>query len=115
VNGGFYVQKPLTHSVFEARALTEAARQHKVVTQMGNLGHSGDGIRMVREWLASGVLGAMREVCVWTNRPVWPQGVEVERPKGTLPVPAGLDWDQWLGPAPTRPNPQLYFFQTSSG
>ena len=108
MNGGFYVQKPLTHSVFEARALTEAARQHKVVTQMGNQGHSGDGTRMVREWIASGVLGAVREVHVWTNRPVWPQGVEVERPKETPPVPTDLDWDQWLGPAPTRPYHPCY-------
>ena len=86
-----YVQKPLTHSVFEARALTEAARQYKVISQMGSQGHSGDGTREVCEWVASGVLGAIREVNVWTNRPVWPQGIEVDRPKDTPPVPAGLD------------------------
>ena len=103
-----YVQKPLTHSVFEARALTEAARRYKVATQMGSQGHSGDGTREVCEWLASGVLGAVREVHVWTNRPVWPQGVEVERPKETPPVKAGLDWDQWLGPAPYRPYHPCY-------
>jgi predicted dehydrogenase len=103
-----YVQKPLTHSVFEARALTEAAREHKVVTQMGSQGHSGDGTREVCEWIASGVLGAVREVHVWTNRPVWPQGVEVDRPKETPPVKEGLDWDQWLGPAPSRPYHPCY-------
>jgi predicted dehydrogenase len=98
-----YVQKPMTHSVHEARVLTEAAREHKVATQMGNQGHSGDGTRLVREWIQSGTIGAVREVQVWTNRPVWPQGVEVERPKETPPVPEGLDWDLWLGPAPVRP------------
>ncbi len=98
-----YVQKPMTHSVYEARKLTEAAREHKVVTQMGNQGHSGDGTRLIREWIASGAIGAVREVHAWTNRPVWPQGIEVERPKDTPPVPEGMDWDMWIGPAPMRP------------
>jgi predicted dehydrogenase len=103
-----YVQKPLTHSVFEARALSEAARTYKVVSQMGSQGHSGHGTREVCEWLASGVLGPVREVHVWTNRPVWPQGVEVDRPKETPPVPEGLDWDLWVGPAPFRPYHRCY-------
>lgn len=103
-----YVQKPLTHSVFEARALTEAARQHRVITQMGNQGHSGDGTRLIAEWIAAGAIGAVREVHVWTNRPVWPQGIEVGRPQETPPVPAGLDWDLWLGPAPSRPYHPCY-------
>jgi predicted dehydrogenase len=103
-----YVQKPLTHSVFEARALTEAAREHKVITQMGSQGHSGDGTRLVCEWLDAGVIGAVRDVHVWTNRPVWPQGIEVGRPKEKPPVPGGLDWDLWLGPAPTRPYHPCY-------
>ena len=98
-----YVQKPLAYSVQEARILTEAARKYKVATQMGNQGHSGDAIRLVREWIKSGAIGKVREVDAWTNRPVWPQGVEVERPKETPPVPEGLDWDLWVGPAPLRP------------
>ena len=103
-----YVQKPLSHSVLEARLLTEEARKHKVATQMGNQGHSGDGIRLGCEWIWSGAIGAVREVHAWTNRPVWPQGVEVERPKDTPPVPATLDWDLWLGPAPYRPYHPAY-------
>ena len=100
-----YVQKPLTHSVYEARVLTEAARKYKVMTQMGNQGHSGDGPRLICEWIADGAIGAVREVHCWTNRPVWPQSIEVERPKETPPVPPTLDWDLWLGPAPVRPVP----------
>ncbi len=103
-----YVQKPLAHSVSEARLLTEAARKHKVVTQMGNQGHSGDGTRLICEWIWAGAIGAVREVHAWTNRPVWPQGVEVERPKETPPVPASLDWDLWIGPAPYRPYHPTY-------
>jgi len=103
-----YVQKPLAYSVHEARVLTEAARQYKVATQMGNQGHSGDGTRLICEWIQAGVIGSVREVDAWTNRPVWPQGVEVERPKETPPVPAGLDWDRWLGPAPYRPYHPTY-------
>jgi len=98
-----YVQKPLTHSVDEARRLTQVARECKITTQMGSQGHSGDGTRLVCEWIGSGVIGQVREVHVWTNRPVWPQGIEVERPKETPPVPAGLNWDLWVGPAPYRP------------
>jgi predicted dehydrogenase len=107
-----YVQKPLAHSVYEARMLTEAARQYKVVTQMGNQGHSGLGIRLVCEWIWSGAIGAVREVHAWTNRPVWPQGVEVDRPRDTPPVPATLDWDRWLGPAPYRPYHPTYLPQS---
>ncbi len=103
-----YVQKPLTHYVNEARALTEAAREHKVMTQMGNQGRSGDGTREICEWLWSGVIGNVTEVHAWTNRPVWPQGIEVERPKDTPPVPDTLNWDLWLGPAPSRPYHPTY-------
>ena len=103
-----YVQKPITHSVFEARKLTEAARKYKVVTQMGNQGHSGDGIRLTCEWIWDGAIGPIREVHAWTNRPVWPQGVEVARPVETPPVPETLDWDRWLGPAPYRPYHPTY-------
>lgn len=103
-----YVQKPLAYSVHEARVLTEAARTHKVVTQMGNQGRSGEGARMVCEWLWSGAIGAVREIHAWTNRPVWPQGVEVDRPAETPAVPPGMDWDKWIGPAPFRPYHPAY-------
>ena len=98
-----YVQKPIAHAVWEARLMTETARTHKVVTQMGNQGHSGEGLRLVSEWVAAGVLGKVKEVHAWTNRPVWPQGVEVERPTDPPPVPDTMDWNEWIGPAPMRP------------
>jgi predicted dehydrogenase len=103
-----YVQKPMAHSVYEARRMTEEARKFKVATQMGNQGHSGDGARLVCEWIWSGAIGKVRAVHAWTNRPVWPQGVEVERPRDTPPVPATLDWDRWIGPAPYRPYHPTY-------
>ncbi|MDX1907175.1 MAG: Gfo/Idh/MocA family oxidoreductase [Bacteroidia bacterium] len=96
-----YVEKPLTHDVYEARMLTQAAKEYKVVTQMGNQGSSGDSIRQVCEWIWSGVIGDVTEVHAWTNRPVWPQGLT--RPKEKPAVPAYLDWDLWLGTAPERP------------
>ncbi len=98
-----YVQKPLTHSVWEARLLTETARKQKVVTQMGNQGRSGEGLRLMMEWVAAGALGQVKEVHGWTNRPVWPQGIEVDRPKDPPPTPATLDWNEWIGPAAMRP------------
>ena len=101
-----YVQKPLTRTVYEARKLTEAARQYKVITQMGNQGHSGDSIRMLCEWIWDGAIGPVREVHAWTNRPVWPQGLS--RPMDAPPVPETLDWDLWLGPAPYRPYNPAY-------
>ena len=92
-----YVQKPLTYSVAEGRHLLSLARDNsKLVTQMGNQGHSGDDGRRVVEWIRGGVIGPVREVHVWTNRPVWPQGIAKPAPQ---PVPASLDWDAWLGPA----------------
>ena len=103
-----YVQKPMAHYVNEARALTEAARKYKVMTQMGNQGRSGDGTRVICEWLWSGVIGNVTEVHAWTNRPVWPQGVEVTRPADTPPVPDTLNWDLWIGPAPMRPYNPVY-------
>ena len=96
-----YVQKPLTHSVSEARALTEAVREYKVKSQMGNQGRSGEGTRRLAEWLWAGAIGDVTEVHSWTNRPVWPQGID--RPQDSPPVPDTLDWDLWLGPAPERP------------
>ncbi|AOS43109.1 putative oxidoreductase YcjS [Lacunisphaera limnophila] len=96
-----YVQKPLTQTVGEARELLRIARLTGVCTQMGNQGHAGEGIRLVKEWHDAGVIGDVREVNVWTNRPVWPQGMPAW-PKAE-PVPAGLDWDSFLGRAPDRP------------
>lgn len=101
-----YVQKPLTRTVSEARALTEAARRYKVVTQMGNQGRSGEGVRLIQEWIEDGAIGKVHEVHCWTNRPIWPQGME--RPEGEPVVPYGLDWDLWIGPAPMRPYHKAY-------
>jgi len=92
-----YVQKPLTHDIFEARLLTESAKKYKVVTQMGNQGASGDGVRLMQEWYNAGTIGDATAIHVWTNRPVWPQGFG--KPKTTDEVPAELNWDLWLGPA----------------
>ncbi|TRW17339.1 Gfo/Idh/MocA family protein [Glacieibacterium frigidum] len=92
-----YVQKPLTYSVRESRGLLDLARRNpKLVTQMGNQGHSGDDGRRVIELIRGGVIGKVAEVQAWTNRPVWPQGVA--RP-AAVAKPASLDWDVWLGPA----------------
>ena len=96
-----YTQKPLTHDVWEARMLSQAAKKYPVVTQMGNQGTAADGLREAVEVVQSGAIGPVREVHVWTNRPIWPQGIQ--RPEGSLPVPASLDWDLWLGTAPHRP------------
>ena len=96
-----YCQKPLTHSVFEARTLRELAKKHNVATQMGNQGSASDGLRRAVEIVHAGLIGPVRKAYVWTNRPVWPQGRE--RPAGSDPVPEGLDWDLWLGVAPQRP------------
>jgi predicted dehydrogenase len=96
-----YVQKPLAHSIWEVQELRRLAAKHGVITQMGNQGHAGEGIRLVKEWMDSGTLGEVKLAHVWTNRPIWPQGLE--RPKGEDPVPEGLDWNLWLGTAPMRP------------
>jgi predicted dehydrogenase len=95
-----YVQKPLTHDIYEARMLTEAALKYKVVTQMGNQGSSGDGVRQLMEWYNAGVIGHVHDVHVWTDRPVWPQGIAW--PAKTAPVPSELDWNLWLGTAPQK-------------
>ncbi len=95
-----YVQKPLTHDIYEARMLTEAAVKYKVVTQMGNQGASGDGVRQLREWYNAGLIGEVHDVYVWTDRPVWPQGLPW--PVKQAPVPVGLDWNLWLGTAPKK-------------
>ena len=97
-----YVQKPLTHDIYEARALTEAARRYKVVTQMGNQGASNDGVRQLQEWYDAKLIGEVHTVYCWTDRPVWPQGIAWPGPAGGG-VPKELDWDLWLGSAPARP------------
>jgi len=94
-----YLQKPLTHSVAEARFLMRMARRKRLVTQMGNQGHSEPGSRRLVELIRAGVLGDVREAHVWTDRPIWPQGMN--RPPAAK-VPPTLDWDLWLGPAPWR-------------
>jgi predicted dehydrogenase len=98
-----YCEKPLTHTIYEARKLADAAREYKVATQMGNSGQASEGTRRTAEYLADGAIGPVREVHVWTDRSLgwWPQGVT--RPADTPPVPSTLDWDLWLGPAPQRP------------
>lgn len=149
-----YVEKPLTWSVYEARMLAATAARTGVVTQMGNQGHSGEGTAQIRRWIDAGVIGPVSEVHVWTNRPIWPQGVprpttaglrsqtanpsvaapgaqpgtppplvpdnswgnnrNVQQPlaaamgSGAYPVPAGLNWDLFLGPAPLVPYHPLY-------
>ncbi len=95
-----YVQKPLTHDIYEARMLTEAAKKYKVVTQMGNQGASGDGVRQLMEWYNAGLIGDVHTVYCWTNRPVWPQGIPW--PTASAEIPKGLDWDLWLGTAPKK-------------
>lgn len=92
-----YTQKPLTHDIYEARILAQAASKYKVVTQMGNQGGSGNGVRKAKEIYDAGMLGTVTEAHAWTNRPVWPQGVAT--PTGKFEVPSELSWDLWLGPA----------------
>lgn len=104
-----YVEKPLTHTVEEARLLTEAARKAGVVTQMGNQGHSNEGTRLTKEWIQAGVLGEIREVHSWTNRPIWPQGLNLPDHSKMIPVvPDTLDWDLWLGVAENRAYDPVY-------
>jgi len=96
-----YCEKPLTHSVWESREMTRVAKEYKVATQMGNQGNSGEGIRQMCEWIWDGAIGEIKEVHAWTNRPIWPQGLE--RPaKGEWP-PDTLNWDLFIGPAQMKP------------
>ena len=101
-----YCQKPLTHSIYESRLLTRLAAKHKVATQMGNQANSGDGVRQLCEWIWNGEIGEVREVHAWTDRPIWPQGLQ--RPKETMKAPKTLDWDLFIGPAPMRPYHEIY-------
>ena len=101
-----YCQKPLTHTVYEARMITEAAKKYKVQTQMGNQGRSSDEIRSLKEWIDDGAIGKVREVFAWTDRPVgghaWDTFAVKAMSKDKPPIPDGLDWNLWLGPAPYR-------------
>ena len=112
-----YTQKPLTHTIWEARQLTEASKRYGVATQMGNQGHSSNGARQTVEWIQAGVIGEVREVHCWSDRPLrgtrfekrlyWPQGV-ADRPEKKEEVPDTLDWDLWMGPAPYRDYSSAY-------
>lgn len=108
-----YCEKPLTHSVWEARQIAQAAREKKVVTQMGNQGQASTDTRLLEEYVWAGVIGPVREAHIWTDRSsrglfaeYWPQGVE--RPADKPAVPATMDWDLWIGPAPMRPYHPAY-------
>jgi predicted dehydrogenase len=109
-----YTQKPLTHSIFEARALAQAARGSKVTTQMGIQGHSGEGCRLIREWIEAGLIGEVNEVDAWCDLSYYPWGHAPwsskwgVRPTDTPSLPQGMDWDLWIGPAPMRPYHPAY-------
>ncbi len=96
-----YTQKPLTHTIWEARQLALAHKKYKVATQMGNQMHATHNLRLTIDYLLGGAIGDLREAHIWTNRPVWPQSRS--RPAGEHPVPEGLNWDAWIGPAKMRP------------
>jgi predicted dehydrogenase len=103
-----YCQKPLTHSVFEARKMREIARDCKVATQMGNQGTAEDGLRTAVEIVQSGAIGPVREAHVWTNRPVWPQAPGLTKRPKEEECPKYVHWDLFLGPAPERPYSPAY-------
>jgi len=101
-----FCQKPLTHTLYEARRMAEVARETGVATQIAVGNQASEATRQLCEWIWDGAIGPVREVRNWSSRPFWPQGLE--RPKETEPVPEGLDWDLWLGPAPERPYNHAY-------
>jgi predicted dehydrogenase len=101
-----FVQKPLTHSVYESRLLTNFASKYKLATQMGNQGASGEGVRQICAWIWAGEIGEVRKVECYTNRPIWPQGLP--RPEKVEKVPQKLNWDLFIGPAPMRPYNPIY-------
>ncbi len=108
-----YTQKPLTHTIHEARVMKQAARKYKIATQMGNQGQADEEPRRIREMIWDGVIGPVHEVHIWTDRPnkglagvFWPQGID--KPESTPKVPPSLDWDLWLGPAPVRAYHPIY-------
>jgi predicted dehydrogenase len=99
-------QKPMTHSIGEARRMAQLAREMQVATSLPVNNPSSESSRIISEWLEDGAIGTVREVHNWSSRPFWPQGIE--RPKEAQPIPEGLDWDLWLGPAPARPYNKAY-------
>jgi predicted dehydrogenase len=96
-----YTQKPLTHTVWEARQLEKAMHKYKVATQMGNQGHASDSLRVTIDYIRGGAIGDLKEAHVWTDRPWWRQGQP--RVEGSEAIPANMNWDAWIGPAPLRP------------
>jgi predicted dehydrogenase len=101
-----FCQKPLTHTIYEARRIAEIARETGVATQIAVANQASEDTRLLCEWIWAGAIGPVREVINWSSRPFWPQALE--RPKQSQPVPEGLDWDKWLGPAPERPFNHAY-------
>ncbi len=101
-----FCQKPMTRTVHEARRMAEVARETGVTTQVAVGNQASEATRLLCEWIGSGAIGPVRQVINWSSRPFWPQGVE--RPKEKQKAPKGLDWDLWLGPAPTRPFHHVY-------
>ncbi|MFZ1937043.1 MAG: Gfo/Idh/MocA family oxidoreductase [Thermoguttaceae bacterium] len=110
-----YCQKPLTHTIQEARTLAQAARSAGVISQMGNQGHATEGARLSNEWIAAGLIGEVREVHCWTDRAglYWRTGID--RPADKPPVPPSLDWNLWLGPVRERPYHPIYVPATWKG
>lgn len=101
-----YVEKPLTLTVYESRLLTKLAAKYNVATQMGNQGASNEGVRKMCEWIWNGEIGEVTKVEAFTDRPIWPQGLN--RPEEVDPIPDTLDWDNFIGPAPMRPYNKIY-------
>ncbi|MEE4286369.1 MAG: Gfo/Idh/MocA family oxidoreductase [Mariniphaga sp.] len=101
-----YCEKPFTHSVYESRLLTKLAEKYKVATQMGNQGASGEGVSLITEWLTNNEIGEVTKVEAFTDRPLWPQGLNT--PEQGHWVPDTLDWDLFTGPAKMRPYNQIY-------
>ncbi len=101
-----YVQKPLTHTVYESRLLTNLAKKYKVATTMGNQGSSGEGVRLIQEWLWNNEIGEVTKVEAFTDRPLWPQGLAA--PAEGMPVPETMSWDLFIGPAKFRPYSRMY-------
>jgi predicted dehydrogenase len=110
-----YCQKPLTHTVYEARQMREVAKKAGVCTQMGNQGSAENGVRRAVELIHAGILGPVREAHVWTNRPIWPQAPSVTTRPPEAPVPQGVHWEEFLGPAPYRPNGSFETASTEGG